>query len=196
MSPQKKKIDTMAVVVLVIMVAAVGLYIYGRVFHEATPGDYHVRKGNYRLEDGQFLKAEEEFKLALDQNPEHKMAHFGLALAYIQMEQYDKAMEKIETVLKMDPEMAWAYANRGILHDRTGRYRMALADYQKALELDPEVAKGPGVLWRFLRNVAEKPPTIADRARYIEEQLALPPEERVLSIPELDEEQRMYKKKG
>jgi hypothetical protein len=45
-----------------------------------------------------------------------------------------------------------------------------------------------------MRNVDEKPPTIADRAKYIEEELKKPPEERLLRVPEVDEEQRMYKK--
>lgn len=68
-----------------------------------------------------------------------------------------------------------------------------MADYRRALELNPDLAKGPGWLWRFLRNVQEKPPTIKDRADYLEAELAKPPEERLLRVPEEDEKQRMYK---
>jgi hypothetical protein len=74
-----------------------------------------------------------------------------------------------------------------------GDHRKALADYKKAIELDEEILEGPGWLWRFMRNIDEKPPTIKDRAAYLEAELAKPEEERLLQVPEIDEKQRMYK---
>ncbi len=94
----------------------------------------------------------------------------------------------------MDNHYAQAYADRGILNDRAGQYEAALHDYRKALKLNPELAEGPGWLWRFLRNIPDRPPTIADRADYLEEQLKKPESERLLRVPELDAKQRMYKK--
>jgi hypothetical protein len=44
-----------------------------------------------------------------------------------------------------------------------------------------------------MRNIDEKPPTIKDRADYLEAELAKPEAERLLKIPEVDEKQRMYK---
>ena len=61
-----------------------------------------------------------------------------------------------------------------------------------ALELDPELAEGPSWLTRFLRNQADAPPTIADRARYLRAELAKPESERVLRVPEHDAQQRPY----
>ena len=72
-------------------------------------------------------------------------------------------------------------------------HELALADYRTALELDEKLSKGPGWLWRFLRNVPEAPPTIRDRADYLEAELAKPLGERLLQVPEKDAEQRMYK---
>jgi len=66
-------------------------------------------------------------------------------------------------------------------------------DYRAALQLDEKLTKGPGWLWRFLRNVPEAPPTIRDRAEYLEAELAKPAAERLLQVPEKDAEQRMYK---
>ena len=39
----------------------------------------------------------------------------------------------------------------------------------------------------------EKPPTIADRAQYLKQELAKPETERVLKMPEQDQQQRPYK---
>ena len=75
-----------------------------------------------------------------------------------------------------------------------GEYEKALADYRKALSLDERMAEGPGWLWRFMRNIDEKPPTIKDRADYLEAELKKPPGERLLKVPEIDSEQRMHKK--
>ena len=86
-----------------------------------------------------------------------------------------------------------SYANRGILKDRMGDYSGALADYERSLELEPEVGEGPGFITRFLRNQAEKPPAVDERAAYLREQLAKPESERVLRRPEQDAEQRPYK---
>jgi len=44
-----------------------------------------------------------------------------------------------------------------------------------------------------MRNIDEKPPTIQGRAEYLEAELAKKEGERLLSVPEEDEKQRMYK---
>jgi len=74
-----------------------------------------------------------------------------------------------------------------------GDHQGALADYEMALKLAPETAEGPGMMTRFLRKQADKPPTIAERAIYLREQLAKPVTERLLQVPEQDAKQRPYK---
>jgi tetratricopeptide (TPR) repeat protein len=173
--------------------AIIGLVFYWRTGVEDNPGDYNVKKGNYRLEDGQTDEAIKEFSEALQKNSEHAMAHLGLALTYMQMGDYDAAMKGFNTVIQLNPEIAAAYADRGILYDHLGQHEKALADYKKALEMDPKILEGPGWLWRFMRNIDEKPPTIKDRADYLEAELAKPEAERLLKVPEIDKKQRMYK---
>ena len=56
------------------VIRIIGLILYWRVGVEKNPGDYNVRKGNYRLEDGQYKEAVKEFSEALGKNPEHAMA--------------------------------------------------------------------------------------------------------------------------
>ncbi len=190
---KKIQFDKKAVPYIVGLLVIIGLIFYWRVGVEKNPGDYNVRTGNYRLEDGQYEEAVKEFSKALEKNPEHAMARLGLAVTYMQMDKDDEAMQEFNLVIENNPELAPAYADRGILYDRMGEFRKALADYKKALELDPEILKGPGWLWRFMRNIDQKPPTIRDRVAYLEAELAKPKEERLLKIPEVDEKQRMYK---
>ena len=187
------KFDKKGIPWLIGMLLIAGLVFYWRAGVEQKPGDINVRTGNYRLEDGQYDEAIKEFSEALEKNPEHFIARLGLATTYMQMEKYMKALQEFDLVVGQAPELAAAFANRGILYDRLGEHRKALADYKKAMELDPEILEGPGFLWRFMRNIDEKPPTIKDRAEYLEAELAKPESERLLKVPSEDEKQRMYK---
>ena len=160
---------------------------------ENVPGDYKVKQGNYAMEDGLFDSAILKFEEALDRNPEHVGAHLGMAIAFMQTGRDNLALDWFSRTITLDPGHGAAYANRGILRDRLGRYEDALLDYRKALELNPDLAEGPGFIWRFMRNIDEKPPSIKDRADYLEAELKKPASERVLKHTEQDSEQLMFK---
>ncbi|MES9957849.1 MAG: tetratricopeptide repeat protein [Sedimenticola sp.] len=111
------------------------------------------------------------------------------------LETFNRVIELVERegATPADPTFtAVAYANRGILQDRMGKHRLALTDYRHALRIAPEVGEGPGFMTRFLRNQQRKPASIADRAEYLGEQLALPEHERVLHQADVDGRQRAY----
>ena len=186
---------TQAIIMLLVMTGIVAFIYYWRVGSVDETGEYNVRVGNYRLTDGVYDQALIEFQQALEHNPENVNAHFGMAIAYMQQQDSEAAFKWYQKTLSLDSEYAPAYANRGMLNDRLGRYEEALEDYKQALRLDPDIAKGPGKLWRFMRNIKDKPSTIYDRAVYIQEQLDLPPEKRLLRVVSEDEKQRMYKYK-
>jgi len=172
-------------------------------FTGGEPGDYQVRVGDQRLSEGDYDAALEAFDEALEQMPDHRGALMGRALAFMQTDRHDEAFAEFrhlidfltESVAPDDPTgravLAAAYANRGILHDRRGEYRDALDDYIRSIQVDEGAVDGPGVIHEILYGY--KPSTIRDRARYIYEQLQLPEDQRLLAVPELDEEQRMYK---
>ncbi len=160
---------------------------------EEFPGEMLYREGNYRLEHQEYERALECFKEVQKINPGYYPAKLGEALVYLQTERYRKARSLLDELIKEHPDFAEAWANRGILNDRQGRYQEAVKDYRKALELKPELAKGPGFFYRLLYNIKEKPSTIADRLKYLEAELAKPPEERLLRVPELDAKQPIQK---
>jgi tetratricopeptide (TPR) repeat protein len=169
-------------------------FYYQYMLQENVPGENELRLANHYLEDGKKNEALSTFDKVLSQYPEYKEAHFGRAITLLQLERFDESRRAFDKAIALDEEFAIAYANRGILNDRTGRFNDAVNDYRKALELNPEIAEGPGWIWRFLRNIPDKPPSIADRADYIEDELKKPAGQRLLRVPEIDAEQRMYKK--
>ncbi|MBT8420271.1 MAG: tetratricopeptide repeat protein [Gammaproteobacteria bacterium] len=158
------------------------------------PMDGTLQAAERYFEDQEYEKALAHYDQIIAQLPMHLFALRGRARTLLMLNRYQKALRSFDEAITFEPEFANTWANRGILHDRMGRHEKALSDYEQALRLDPSIADGPHWLIRFLRLQTEPPPTIADRARYLRTQLALPEEQRLLEKPEEDSKQRPYKR--
>ena len=177
---------------LVLTVAWLGWSAWEGLWAERPAGWNQYAAANRYFEDARYEKALAEYRAALAENPALLDARRGMARSLMQLGRYQEALALFDALIEAAPAFAPTYANRGILHDRMGQYEQALADYDHALALDAELADGANWLTRFLRN-QPRMPSIADRADYLRRQLALPPAERVLRMPELDATQRPYK---
>lgn len=171
----------------------IGWFFYDTFFASSQPGEYAYQAGSNYFADGYYEKALAEYDAALAARRDYIPALRGRAETLIMLKREREAVAIYDDLIARQPDGAGHYANRGIARDRLGEYEQALADYRKSLSLDDKVGEGPGWLIRFLRNQPEKPPGIAERARFLREQLARPPAERLLRVPELDEAQRPYK---
>lgn len=205
MNPQVLRRFVKLMAVALLLAGAIGLFAetYPYLFSGA-PGDFYVRKGDQRLNEGDYEAAIKNFNLALEEMPDHRGALMGRALVFIQTEDYAEAIAELDYLIDyleatLEPDdgtgrgvLAAAYTNRGIIYDRRGEYEKALADYIAALQVDEETVSGPDLIQKLLYGSA-KTSTVRDRARYIHEQLQLPETERLLRIPEIDAQQRMYK---
>ena len=176
------------------MVAAwVGWTVYDSFFKEHSPGKNAYITGDKFFEDGDYERALAEYETALGAEPDAPYLARAKARALMQLGEETEALAWFNRAAELQPFFGGTYANRGILYDRMGEYDLAVADYEKALQLDEEIGEGPHWLIRFLRNQPDKPPTVKDRLEYLKTELAKPEEERVLRIPEIDQEQRAYK---
>ena len=175
-----------------------------RSFMNRPPGDYETEVCDMRLKDKLYDKAIQAANTALEKTPNHRGAIMCKALVFISQKMYLEANEELnylinflEKNLEDDDKtgkgtLAAAYANRGIIKDRNKNYEEALRDYVKALGIDHEAVAGPG-LGTIILNYKFKSSSVKERALYLNEQLQLPEDERVLSIKELDEGQVMHK---
>ena len=180
------------------------VWAFVKSFKNRPPGDYHTEVCDNRLKDKLYDKALKAANTALEKTPNHRGAIMCKALIFISQKNYIKATKELDyliTYLKDTLEdddltgigaLAAAYANRGIIKDRNKDYEGALKDYIKALGIDHEAVAGPG-LGTIILNYKYKSSSVKERALYLNEQLQLPEEERVLSIKEVDEGQVMHK---
>ena len=175
-----------------------------RSFMNRPAGDYETEVCDIRLKDKKYNQALEAANNALKKTPNHRGALMCKSLVFISQKKYIEANSELTYLinyLKNNLEdddrtgigtLAAAYANRGIINDRNKNYEEALKDYIKALGIDHEAVAGPG-LGTIILNYKFKSSSVKERALYLNEQLQLPEEERILSIKELDEGQVMHK---
>ena len=184
-----------------ILVVTTGYMLLQGSFDRA-PGDYYTEVGQMRLRDREYDKAMENFNRALKEMPNHRGALMGRALVYIQTGKYEQATKELTHLIDfltrtVKPDdttgrgaLAAAYANRGIIYDRQGRYEQALNDYVAALKIDEGAVSGPDIFHKVLYG---RQSTVRKRAEYLAEQLRLPPEKRLMRVPQIDRKQRMHR---
>ena len=175
-----------------------------RSFMNRPPGDYETEVCDMRLKDKLYDEALQSANTALEKTPNHRGAIMCKALVFISQKMYMEATNELnylinflEKTIEADDRtgigtLAAAYANRGIIKDRNKNYQGALQDYLKALGIDHEAVAGPG-LGTVILNYKYKSSSVRERALYLNDQLQLPEDERVLSIQKLDEGQLMHK---
>ena len=180
------------------------VWAFIRSFSNRPAGDYETEVCDIRLKDKLYEKALNAARKALEKSPNHRGAVMCKALVFISQKKYIKANKELSNLiifleknLEVDDNtgigtLAAAYANRGIIKDRNKDYQGALEDYIKALGIDDEAVAGPG-LGTVILNYKFKSSSVKARALYLNEQLQLPEDERVLSIKELDEGQVTHK---
>ena len=105
-----------------------------------TDRDY-LRSGNKLYNDSLFIKAEVDYRKALEINPKSTDAMFNLANALLMQQKAKEAMEQYESVSKIEKDkekLAQIYHNMGVILQSSKQLPQCIEAYKESLRNNPK----------------------------------------------------------
>ena len=105
-----------------------------------TDRDY-LRSGNKLYNDSLFIKAEVDYRKALEINPKSTDAMFNLANALLMQQKAQEAMEQYESVSKIEKDkekLAQIYHNMGVILQSSKQLPQCIEAYKESLRNNPK----------------------------------------------------------
>lgn len=116
------------------------MFATGHVFAQKTDRDY-LRSGNKLYNDSLFIKAEVDYRKALEINPKSTDAMYNLANSLLMQQKANEAMEQFESVSKIEKDkskLAQIYHNMGVILHVNKQYPQCIEAYKEALRNNPK----------------------------------------------------------
>src|SRR4051794_30551121 len=104
------------------------------------PAVGHYSVANALVLRGRTSEAIDQYKQALQIDPDYAEAHHNLGSAFLLMGRTPEAIEHYEQALRIDPAFAGAHNNLGNALVQTGRAAEAIEHYKEALRITPNSA--------------------------------------------------------
>jgi tetratricopeptide (TPR) repeat protein len=99
--------------------------------------DEHNIKGAELLEAGDYNAAAEEFKMAVDIDPNFSDGYYNLGKVYSQIKDYNQALDSYKKAIELAPENPRYHYNLAIVYGLKGMSGESEKEYLTAISLDP-----------------------------------------------------------
>ena len=123
--------------ILSLLLVASAVQIFAQ---QKTDRDY-LRSGNKLYNDSLFIKAEVDYRKALEINPKSTDAMFNLANALLMQQKAKEAMEQYESVSKIEKDknkLAQIYHNMGVMLQSAKQLPQCIEAYKESLRNNPK----------------------------------------------------------
>ena len=100
----------------------------------------HIRRGNKLYNDSLFVKAEVEYRKALEANPKSAVAMYNLGNSLLMQQKAKEAMEQYEAASKIEKnktKLAKIYHNAGVILQAGKQYAQCIEAYKNSLRNNP-----------------------------------------------------------
>ena len=107
---------------------------------QKTDRDY-LRSGNRLYNDSLFIKAEVDYRKALEVNPKSTDAIFNLGNSLLMQQKAKEAMEQFESASKVEKDkmkLAQVFHNMGVILQSSKQYPQCIEAYKEALRNNPK----------------------------------------------------------
>ncbi len=118
----------------------------------------HYAIGRSLFRADKLEQAAEEFRQAIDLEPNAFWPNFYLAICAYRLEDFATALNAASVCVALSPQSAECFFNRALAQQALGQSERALADFARAMELDPQLpvaALNRGMLLASLNRYAE-----------------------------------------
>lgn len=112
----------------------------GSAFAQKTERDY-LRSGNKLYNDSLFIKAEVDYRKALELDPKSTDAMFNLGNSLLMQQKAKEAMEQFESASKVEKDkakLAEIYHNMGVILQSSKQYPQCIEAYKESLRNNPK----------------------------------------------------------
>lgn len=89
---------------------------------------------------GEYEKALNSFKKALEEDSRYEMAWRGIGYCYHELARYEEAIEANKQAIRIDPNSARGHFGLGWTYQELGRYQEAIQAYKQAIGINPDEA--------------------------------------------------------
>ena len=116
------------------------LLVSAGAFAQKTDRDY-LRSGNKLYADSLFVKAEVDYRKALDVNPKSTDAMFNLGNSLLMQQKAKEAMEQYEAASKLEKDkskLAEIYHNMGVMLQSSKQLPQCIEAYKESLRNNPK----------------------------------------------------------
>ena len=115
------------------------LMVSAMAFGQKTVRDY-LRSGNKLYKDSTFVKADVDYRKALELDPKSTDAMYNLGNALLMQQKAKDAMEQFEAASKVEKDkkkLSQIYHNMGVILQSSKQYPQCIEAYKKALRNNP-----------------------------------------------------------
>ncbi len=114
---------------------------------DMTSGAYsHVSRGVGLMSAQKYPEANEEFRLAVESDPENITARINYASTFVLLKKYDEAKAQLNELLRRSPNYAKAHQSLGMLAAQLGKDEEAVKHFRTGLAVDKNLADANLVL--------------------------------------------------
>lgn len=97
----------------------------------------HNNLGDMYGRHGDFNKAAEEFKRAIELKPNYADAYHNLGNAYYQMGNFAEAVKNYKNAIKFNPKLWQSYQNLSAIYLNQKKYDLAIEELSQAIKINP-----------------------------------------------------------
>lgn len=104
-----------------------------------TFGHQYAIVGAVYRDSGDYEKAAEYFRLAIEESPEYDLAYNNLGSVLSRLGRHDEAERMLIKALQINPHLASAHSNVGLVYLRAGRFEQARESLVRATQENPQL---------------------------------------------------------